>query len=75
MALCTANDFESDTGEVFLRPRDRCFMCGETLVGDVWAYWQGADEAGTQILVAPGLFKASGRCAQQGLAAIRHRTP
>jgi hypothetical protein len=39
----------SDAAEVFMHPTDECFYCGETLLGDWFIYWQGADEKGQQI--------------------------
>lgn len=57
MALCSTNDLATETGEAFLRPGDHCFHCGEPLAGDVWAYWQGADEAGTQVWLHPTCAK------------------
>ena len=67
MALCSTNDLVTDTGVAFLRPADRCFGCGEPLADDVWAYWQGSDEAGLQIWMHPP-------CAKR-LARIRNPTP
>lgn len=46
----------TDQGEhpgVFHRPTDRCFLCGEMLTGGRFIFWQGNDEAGTQIWLHP----------------------
>lgn len=53
MALCVPANLSTDTGEVFLRPTDRCFLCGEPLGSDTWIYWQGADETGHQVWLHP----------------------
>lgn len=57
MALCSIAELADATGEAFLRPGDRCFLCGDVLDGDVWLYWQGADEEGKQIWLHPACGK------------------
>jgi hypothetical protein len=53
MALFNIRDFSHDdrcdTNEIFIRPTDNCFYCGNPLVGDWFIYWQGADDLGQQI--------------------------
>jgi hypothetical protein len=55
MAVADAKTLESEP--TFIRPTERCFYCGEMLVGHRWIYWNGNDEKNQQIWMHLGCAK------------------
>lgn len=53
MSVFYSAQLKEENNEVFYKPTDRCFYCGETLGGDHWIVWQGLDDHAAQIWMHP----------------------
>lgn len=60
MAFYSASHMHQPNTEVFHSPTDKCFYCGEPLMGSVWIYWQGASEKEQQIWMHPACARVLG---------------
>lgn len=41
MGVFNSSMFAEPNSEVFYRPPDNCFYCGNKLTGDRWIFWNG----------------------------------
>lgn len=57
MGLFKSSEFATENCEVFHKPTDDCFLCGDKLTGGVWIYWQGF---GAQVWLHPACAKRLG---------------